>query len=107
MTGNAVIIETASHAGLYCIGVDTDQWETVPEAHPCLISSAMKLYGPSLYDLIQTYWQKNPPMGEYYGSVGLAPFHGFESVIPQSVKDRLTEIATALKNRSLSTGHTP
>ena len=38
--------------GVYCIGVDADQWFTVPAAHPCLISSAMKLITPAVADLI-------------------------------------------------------
>ena len=43
-TGNGALIEVAKEAGAaLCIGVDTDQWETVPEAHPCLVTSAMKL----------------------------------------------------------------
>jgi basic membrane lipoprotein Med (substrate-binding protein (PBP1-ABC) superfamily) len=40
---------------VFCIGVDTDQWETLPAAHPCLVSSAMKLITPSVVDLINTY----------------------------------------------------
>jgi basic membrane protein A len=106
-TGNGALIETVSHPGLYCIGVDTDQWETLPDARPCLISSAMKLIDPDLFGLIQAYWQGNPRAGNYYGQVGLAPFHDFENLIPQSVKDRLTEIAAALDNGSLSTGYNP
>ena len=42
-TGNGALIEVAKKDGAYCVGVDTDQWETVPEAHPCLVTSAMKL----------------------------------------------------------------
>ena len=52
-TGNGAIIETAGQEGLWCIGVDTDQWETVPEAQPCLVTSAMKLITPVTFDLIQ------------------------------------------------------
>ena len=33
-TGNGALIEVAGDDGAYCIGVDSDQWETVPEAHP-------------------------------------------------------------------------
>ena len=51
-TGNGALIEVAGQEGAYCIGVDTDQWLTVPEAHPCLVSSAMKLITPGVFDLI-------------------------------------------------------
>ena len=51
-TGNGALIEAAGRDGILCIGVDTDQWETVPEAHPCLVSSAMKLLTPGVFELI-------------------------------------------------------
>jgi basic membrane protein A len=106
-TGNGALIEVASHEGMYCIGVDTDQWETVPEAHPCLISSAMKLITPGVYDLITLAKNGEFPGGLYFGEVGLAPFHDFESQIPQEVKDKLDEIDAGLKDGSITTGYTP
>ena len=45
--------ETATHEGLYCIGVDTDQWETLPGAHPCLVSSAIKSVRSGVTELIR------------------------------------------------------
>jgi basic membrane protein A len=104
-TGNGALIEVASTPGLYCIGVDTDQWETVPEAHPCLISSAMKLITPAVFELIRMAKEGNFPSGNYYGAAGLAPFHDFDSVIPQDVKDRLIEIDAGLRNGTISTGY--
>ncbi|RMH00532.1 MAG: BMP family ABC transporter substrate-binding protein [Chloroflexi bacterium] len=106
-TGNGAIIEVANHEGVYCIGVDTDQWETVPEAHPCLISSAMKLITPGVFDLISAAKDGNFPAGNFVGEVGLAPFHDFDSVIPQEVKDRLNEIDTGLRDGSIETGYNP
>jgi basic membrane protein A len=107
-TGNGALIEVASHPGLYCIGVDTDQWETVPEAHPCLLSSAMMLITPGLFDIIkQTKGDNFPSVGNYYGTAGLAPYHDFDGVIPQAVKDNLIQIAAGLKDGSLTTGYNP
>ena len=72
-TGNGAIIETASHQGVYCIGVDTDQWETVPEAHPCLVSSAMKLIKTGVQDVLTQIIKDNKvPAGNFYGPAGLA-----------------------------------
>ena len=51
-TGNGALIEVAKDAGKLCIGVDTDQWETVPEAHPCLVTSAMKLINDGVIALV-------------------------------------------------------
>jgi basic membrane protein A len=104
-TGNGAIIEAASHEGVYCIGVDTDQWETVPEAHPCLISSAMKLIVPGVVELTRMAHDGAFPAGNYYGSAGLAPFHDFEDVIPDDVKAALEEIDAGLADGSISTGY--
>jgi basic membrane protein A len=106
-TGNGAIIEAAAHEGVYCIGVDTDQWLTVPEAHPCLVSSAMKLITPGVLDLIKMAQEGSFPSGNYLGPVGLAPFHDFEDEISQDIKDRLEEIDAGLKDGSISTGYSP
>lgn len=104
-TGNGALIEVAGSAGKYCIGVDSDQWETVPEAHPCLISSAMKLITPGVVELITMAKDGNFPSGNYYGAAGLAPFHDFDGQIPTEVKTKLAEIDKALKDGSLVTGY--
>lgn len=88
-TGNGALIETAGNAGLFCIGVDSDQWETVPEAHNCLVSSAMKLITPGVVDLIKMAKEGTFPSGNFFGGAGLAPFHDFDASISQEVKDKL------------------
>ena len=104
-TGNGALIEVAGTPGLYCIGVDSDQWETVPEAHGCLISSAMKLITPSVIALIKLADEGNFPSGNYFGGSGLAPFHDFEDTIPQDVKDLLDTTAAGLIDGSITTGY--
>ena len=104
-TGNGALQEVATHEGLYCIGVDTDQWETLPAAHPCLVSSAMKLITPGVVDLVMQVKDGAFQGGNVFGGAGLAPFHDFEDQIPQEVKDKLAEIDAALKDGSLSTGY--
>ena len=105
-TGNGALIEVASQAGAFCIGVDSDQWETVPEAHGCLISSAMKLIVPGVFDLTKMAKDGSfPAGGNFYGAVGLADFHDFASKIPAEVKTKLQEIDKALQDGSLKTGY--
>lgn len=104
-TGNGALIEVAGNPGKYCLGVDTDQWETVPEAHPCLISSAMKLITPGVFNLVKASQDGNFPSGNFFGETGLAPFHDFDSQIPADVKTRLNEIDKGLKDGSISTGY--
>jgi basic membrane protein A len=106
-TGNGGLIEVAGTEGAWCIGVDTDQWETVPEAHPCLVSSAVKLITPGVADLIGMSVNGELPAGNFFGPTGLAPFHDHEDAVPQEVKDQLAEIAAGLEDGSLETGYNP
>ena len=103
-TGNGALQEVATHAGLYCIGVDTDQWETLPAAHPCLVSSAMKLITPGVMDLLKQAQGGTFKGGNVFGGAGLALFHDFDGKLPQEVKDDLTKIDAGLKDGSITTG---
>jgi len=94
-TGNGALIETAQHAGLFCIGVDTDQWLTVPEAHKCLISSATKDITLSVVELIKLAYEGKFPSGNYVGGSSLAPFHDFESMITDEIRTKLEEALEA------------
>ncbi|MBN2007338.1 MAG: BMP family ABC transporter substrate-binding protein [Anaerolineae bacterium] len=105
MTGNGGLEEAATHTGIYCIGVDSDQWETVPGAHPCLISSAMKLITPGVVELVKMAKDNTFAGGNHYGGAGLASFHDFESTIPQDVKDELAKVFEGLKDGSIKTGY--
>jgi len=106
-TGNGALIEAAENEGTFCIGVDSDQWFTVPEAHSCLVTSAMKLITPGVFDLLELAKEGNFPSGNYVGDVGLAPFHDFEDVIPQDVKDQIAEIRDPLLAGDIDTGYAP
>ena len=104
-TGNGAIIEAAGYDGVFCIGVDSDQWFTVPEAHPCLISSAMKLITPGIVDIMDSYVAGDAPSTNFFGGAGLAPFHDFDSVIPADVASTLDDIAAGLADGSVTTGY--
>jgi basic membrane protein A and related proteins len=106
-TGNGALIETAGYDGSYCIGVDSDQWFTVPEAHNCLVSSAMKLITPGVFDLITLSREGSFPGGNYLGDVALAPFHDFEDGISQDIKDMIAEAREGLDAGEISTGYPP
>ena len=104
-TGNGALQEVATQEGLYCIGVDTDQWETLPAAHPCLVSSAMKLITPGVVDLVQQAADGTFEGGNVFGGAGLAPYHDFDDVISQEIKDSLIEIDAGLKDGTIETGY--
>ncbi len=106
-TGNGALIETAGYEGSYCIGVDSDQWFTVPEAHDCLVSSAMKLITPGVFDLISLSLEGNFPGGNFVGDVALAPFHDFEDTVSQDIKDKIEEARLGLDAGEIETGYPP
>lgn len=100
-TGNGALIEVAKRVSagskLFCIGVDTDQWASVTEAHPCLVSSAEKLLAQSVSDQIQAIAKKTAKAGNVVGGFGLAPFHDFDKVVPDAVKTELEAIKKDLE----------
>ncbi|MFC1960057.1 ABC transporter substrate-binding protein [Chloroflexota bacterium] len=109
-TGNGGLGEVANRTSedsqLFCIGVDTDQWETLPEAHACLVSSAVKLIPVGVEAIVNEIVADNAPSGNYFGPVGLADFHDFADVVPEDVQAELEEIAAALTAGELETGVT-
>lgn len=104
-TGNGALIETAGNAGTFCIGVDSDQWATVPEARPCLVTSAMKLIDQGVSELIQRAEADDFPGGNFIGEVGLAPYHDFDDQIAAEVKEDIDRIDAGLKDGSITTGY--
>lgn len=110
-TGNGVLVETANvvknneGAQLYCIGVDTDQWQTISEARPCLVSSALKQIPQAIDEVIAQIIDGDPPAGNYFGPIGLAPFHDFEDDISDELKSTLEQTAEDLINGSIVTGY--
>ncbi|HSK88072.1 MAG TPA: BMP family ABC transporter substrate-binding protein [Anaerolineales bacterium] len=102
VTGNGAIT-AAAQAGAYAIGVDTDQYLTLPEAAPRMLSSAMKLITPGVLELIKAAKEGNFPSGNFLGDASYAPFHDLESEVPAEIKSKMEEINTALIDGSLKT----
>jgi basic membrane protein A len=102
ITGNGAIT-AAAQAGAYAIGVDTDQYLTLPEAAPRMLSSAMKLITPGVFDLVKLSQDGQFPSGNYFGDAGYAPFHDLESEVPAEVKTMLEEINAGLLDGSIKT----
>jgi basic membrane protein A len=101
-TGNGALIEVAGEEGALCIGVDTDQWDTVPEAQPCLITSSMKMIVAGVFDLISQSAAGSMPSGNYGGAVGLAPFHDFDSMVSDDIKSMLATLKADLESGAMS-----
>lgn len=105
-TGNGALLGAADK-GVYAIGVDTDQYLTVPEAQKVLLSSAMKLLTPGVFDLVKLAKEGKLPKGNYQGLAGYAPFHDQDSKVSADVKAKMEAIAKALIDGSLKTDVAP
>ncbi len=97
-TGNAALVAIAENSNAFCIGVDTDQWQTVPDAHPCLITSAVKEIGDGVFELVAWSLLDQFPRGNYAGGVALAPFHDFSESIPADAQAFLIDLKADLLN---------
>jgi basic membrane protein A len=95
LTGNGGLI-AACNAGINVIGVDVDQFITLPEVQNCIMSSATKALTADVARLIISATDGTFPGGEVFGPAELAPFHNFEDIIPQEIKDQLAEISAMI-----------
>jgi basic membrane protein A len=110
-TGNGGLL-AAKEAGLAAIGVDVDQYNTYPEVKDALVTSAMKNVNVAVDDYIKSVVAKTDKAGVVTaniknGGVGLAPYHDWDSKVPQAVKDKVKEATDGLKAGTLTTGYTP
>ena len=100
LTGQGVL-EAACDAGIYGIGVDVDQAQTLPNLSKCIVTSAEK----KLKDTVQAVTETAAGSTFQAGTVsynaastppaiGLAPFHDMESMITPEIQAKL-DAATA------------
>ena len=105
-TGNGAV-EEAAQRGVYAVGVDTDQYYTLPEAAPRLLSSAMKLITPGVAGLIAMAKDGTLAGGNYLGQASYAPYHDLAGSVPAEVKTRMEGINAKILSGELPTGVAP
>ncbi|MGA1092121.1 MAG: BMP family ABC transporter substrate-binding protein [Candidatus Nanopelagicales bacterium] len=107
-TGTSALLTVAAAPGagesVYCIGIDIDQYFTVPDARPCLLTSAEKKIAEGVEAIIADIVAGSAPSGNVQGSVGLAPYHDLESRVPAEVQQQVLEVIAGLDAGSISTG---
>jgi basic membrane protein A len=94
LTGTGALSAACEKTGTYAIGVDTDQYLTLPEVQKCLLSSATKNVKGAVHDALMRIAASQFKGGAHVddaktGGISLAPFHDMDSAVPQSVKDLL------------------
>jgi basic membrane protein A len=91
---------------VYAIGVDTDQFETLPEVQPCILSSATKNIVEAVKNSLLRIAQDQFTPGAHLddastNGIGLAPFHNFDSEVPADVKTLLDTTFAGLADGSI------
>ena len=110
-TGNGALSAVCEATGVLAIGAETDQFWTIPELQKCLLSSAMKNVKGAVHDALVRIAANAFTAGFHSdnaatGGVALAPFHTFDSQVPQAVKDLLATTLAGLADGSIKTGVT-
>jgi basic membrane lipoprotein Med (substrate-binding protein (PBP1-ABC) superfamily) len=110
-TGNGGLL-AAHEAGKMAIGVDVDQYNTYPEVAASLITSAQKNMDVAAHDAVVAMAGGTLQAGIVLGTlenggIGLAPFHDWDSKIPQECKDAVDTAKKGLIDGSVTTGYTP
>ncbi len=109
ITGNSALYKALEY-GIAGIGVDTDQFYTLPDVSSILLTSVMKNIDKSLIQEIDSIFNDAFHGGMVMMSdltnegVGLAPLHTFDKDIPSEIKLELKEIIEGIKSGSIKTG---
>ncbi|MCX6278041.1 MAG: BMP family ABC transporter substrate-binding protein [Bacteroidetes bacterium] len=108
-TGNGALYKV-KEAGKWAIGVDVDQFYSIPAVGPVLLTSCMKALDVMVYNTMNGYYNFYFPGGKVMhgnlsnGGVSIAPFHNFEALIPDSIKSAMDGISSGIKNGTIKTG---
>jgi basic membrane protein A and related proteins len=94
-------LETAAAQGVYVIGSETDQYESLTDIRSRLVSSAMNDVRTSVRDLMRLARTNQLPAGNFFGQIELAPFHDLDRQISQSLKDQLNQIEQELSSNPI------
>jgi len=107
LTGNGALLAVADKGGsVLGIGVDTDQYLSLPEADSIMVSSAMKLIVPGTFNIIKSVQDGSFKGGNVKGQVGLAPYHDLDSKVPADVKTKMNQLSSDVASGKQSTGFT-
>ncbi len=107
--GNGALYKS-KELGISAIGVDTDQYFTIPAVASSLLTSCMKKLDVSVTMELTSIFngQFHGGQTQYYdlenNGVDLAPYHDYESQISNTIKQEIQAIKSGIKNGTISTG---
>ena len=96
-------ITAAAVMGAYGIGAYVDQYDFLPVASTHLLTSVLKVISPAIRDLLRAANDAQAqigafPAGDYYGTIGLAPYHELELLVPDQVSRRINALLQELSS---------
>lgn len=107
MTGLG-ILDAAKDRSQYVLGVDADQAmlfkDSDPEKSKLILTSVLKYFGDTTYKVIEMYKEgklefgKSMPLGLKENAVGIAKSEIYQEVIPQEIKDKVSELYEKIIN---------
>lgn len=119
--GADIMFAFAGYAGNYAlrvaaankiqvIGVDSDEYISFPEIGEWIITSSIKNLDKVTFDQVISFTKGEFNGGQVYRAgliddgVGLAPFHEYDNLIPDTIKSELESIRYGLINGTITTG---
>ncbi len=109
ISGNGAIA-AAQKYGKWAIGVDTDQYNTLPDQQDVILTSCLKRMDRAVNQVVTAalehqFWGGTRYVGNLANhGVGLAPFHKYEDQIPERLQKEIVDIQRNLLEGDLSTG---
>ncbi len=104
-TGNGML-QSVVDAGIYGMGVDVDQWASLPEQAVCIVTSAEKKLSASVSEAIQDFaageersW--NQFLNAAEGMVGLSAYYQFSDLITDDIRAAVDTAFDAMVDGSL------
>jgi len=108
-SGNGALYKI-KEKGKWGIGVDFDQFVSIPEVSGSLLTSCLKKMDNSVYNIVISIELHGFSGGKVgYGDLStvdieIAPFHDYEAMVPDSIKTELNAIRAGIKNGTIKTG---
>jgi basic membrane protein A len=108
-TGNGALYKV-KEAGKTAIGVDTDQYLSIPQVGSVLLTSCMKRLDHAIYNMLMDIHTETFTSGQTITynlanqGVNLAPYHDFDTIIPDSIKQAITTIKQGIMQGTIQTG---
>jgi basic membrane protein A len=106
LTGNGALEAACQATGVLAIGVDTDQYETLPSVQKCIVSSATKNIVEAVKSSLLRIASDQFTPGFHTDNaatngIGLAPYHDQDANVPAEVKTLIETTFAGLADGSI------